>query len=379
VGTTGGLEEELKRQQHLDTLRLEFATKSRNMITHIEDLEDSLSEPVKSFSIAAIEVVQQNFSQFLKDYKKHKVELDALTELNHKMESEGIKNNMYSQFTLHQVTERWGRLHQEVEDKKAAIEKEVERQSFNESLCKEFASKAKACLQWCNEQKEEVSKVSGTIQQQLDTLRAKVTYIANNKSSVEEVTDLARKIDEANITHNTHTDVTIETVALTFENLGEFISKQMGLLEAELLKQSGSKVSAEQLEEFKQTFKQFDKDSNGTLEKHEFKACLSALGHFSTDQQVETLVKNIGKKQPGTILFEEFVEYMISKTEDSDTPASINNAFKTIASDRDTVSEDELKRFMDADTVEYLKKHMPQDANGHYSYKAFTENTYHNA
>lgn len=371
-----GLEAELKRQQALDNLRLEFANHSRSLITHIEDDEDLLSEPVRSFSVSAIETIKASFEQFLKEFDQHAAEFSELKKLSEKLESEGITSNMYAQFTIGQVAERWSRLNQEVEDKKTAIEKELSRQQHNESLCKDFAAKGKAFADWCSEQKEEVSKLTGDINKQLETLRAKVTLVGDTKSSLDEVADLARQIDDANITHNPHTDLTIDTLKLTYENLGDLISKQAGLLETELLKQSGSRVSPEQLSEFNETFKQFDKDNTGTLEKHEFKACLSALGHYSTDEQVTNLVNSLGKKQPGKIVFEEFVEYMVSKTEDTDTPATINNSFKTIAGDRDYVTEDELKRFMDANTVAYLLKHMPSLGNGQYDYKAYTKASY---
>jgi Ca2+-binding EF-hand superfamily protein len=74
------------------------------------------------------------------------------------------------------------------------------------------------------------------------------------------------------------------------------VSKQQRLIEKELLNQTGSKVSEEQLAEFRETFRNFDKDDNGVLEKHEFKACLNALGHnVGNDEAIDRLMKQLCK------------------------------------------------------------------------------------
>jgi uncharacterized HAD superfamily protein len=44
-------------------------------------------------------------------------------------------------------------------------------------------------------------------------------------------------MDERSITINRHTDLTIETLTLTFNNLNDFAGKQEALLEKELLNQ----------------------------------------------------------------------------------------------------------------------------------------------
>lgn len=106
---------------------------------------------------------------------------------------------------------------------------------------------------------------------------------------------------------------------------------------------------------------------------------------------MDRLVAELGKKTPGKIVFEEFVDYMyeyflfflnkvtiinrISRTEVSDTPQTINNAFKTIAGDKDFVTEQELRRVLDQETVDYLLQNMEKTPNG-YNYHTFTQKTY---
>jgi actinin alpha len=371
-----GLEKELERQQALESLRLEFATRARALANWIEDAEDTLAEPVRVNSLSAIEESKESFSHFINEFEVHSSEYNDIVELSKKMEAEGIEDNMYSAFTISQLTDKWNKLQQEVNERKEALDMEHQRQQDNENLCQEFAEKIKAFVSWCDEQREELSKTGeGTIQEQLDKLRNKGEQINAKKSTLDELISINHKIEERNITHNPHTDQTIESVTLLLDKLNDLVNEQSTLLEKELLNQSGSRVSEEQLAEFKEAFRQFDKDNSGTLEKHEFKACLQALGQPITDEQLDRLVAELGKKTPGKIVFEEFVDYMISRTEVSDTPQTINNAFKTIAGDKDFVTEQELRRVLDQETVDYLLQNMEKTPNG-YNYHTFTQKTY---
>jgi len=136
-------------------------------------------------------------------------------------------------------------------------------------------------------------------------------------------------------------------------------------------------VSEEQLAEFQSTFKKFDRDGSGTLEKLEFKACLQALGHnVGDDIALENVMKQIAKEHEGKkITFNEFVNYMVLKTEDADTPATIKEAFKTIAGNRNYVTEEELRKVLDKETVDYLLSRMPNNK-GQYDFNAFTDQNY---
>lgn len=70
---------------------------------------------------------------------------------------------------------------------------------------------------------------------------------------------------------------------------------------------------------------------------------MQALGYALGDDQVDRIIADLGKTQEGRLTFEEFVSYMVSKTDDSDTPASVKNAFKTLAADKPYVTENELR------------------------------------
>jgi actinin alpha len=368
---------ELKRQQEQEEVRLEFASKSRDFVSWIEDAEDSLSEPVKTTSIAAITELRQLFQSFQADNAEKQNEYNDLVALADRMAAEGITENIYATYTIEAVNQRWSHLQSEATEREQALETEFQRQTDNEEVCKAFAEKAKSFSEWAAQQRDDITKGSeGTIEEQLDVLKSKGVSIHNNKNLLDEVITLNQQIDDRKITTNSYTEETIENLQLTWNKLGDLIEKQRIVLEKELLAQTGSKVSDEQLHEFQTTFKQFDKDGSGSLEKHEFKACLQALGQSITDESLDKLMTSICKSTPGKILFQEFVDYMISKTEDSDTPSTIKAAFKAIARDADYVTEQQLKQYLDGETAGYLASAMPPHAHGGYDYNAYVEKVY---
>lgn len=374
-----GLEKELNRQKYLEDLRLQFATQSRTFANWIEDAEDGeLSEPTKSSSLEAIQKLQESFAVFNEEVNKQQSDYNALLELSQKMEQEGIVSNNYAAYTFDQITEKWNRLQSGVAERKAGLDAEAQRQSENDQLNQSFAQKAKDFTNWANSKKNELASVSGALEAQLSSLKATATEIENSSNLYEELVALQLQIDERNIFFNPHTDDTIESIKLLWDNLNEFAVKQQRIVEKQILEQSGSGVSEEQLNEFKETFKNFDKDNSGTLEPHEFKACLNALGHdVTSEESFKALVAQVGKISPGSIQFEEFVEYMIQKTEDSDSPNTVKNAFKTIAGDKDYVTVEDLKKVpgLDQETIDYLLSTMPNNG-GNYNYNQFTDKAY---
>lgn len=318
VGTSSGtrraaLEKELERQRALEQLRLDFARRSRELATYVDDAEDTLSEPVRVTSVEAIGTLQAQFAKFTADFDRRQQDYASLVALSQQMASSGITENIYAALTIDQVGERWSRLQNEVEERRAAIESEAELQRANETLCREFGTKAKAFTDWCDQQRQLGAKAStggDDIQQHIDALRSHRETIASNRGLLEALKSLNQQIEERNITHNPYSHETIETLQLTWDKLSELVAGQMSVLEKELLARSGSKVSDEQLAELRETFTQFDKSNNGTLEKYEFKACLNALGQHVNDEELNTIMQSICKNAPGRIFFDEFVDYM---------------------------------------------------------------------
>ena len=63
---------------------------------------------------------------------------------------------------------------------------------------------------------------------------------------------------------------------------------------------------------FSDTFKLFDKDGDGRIEKYEFGEVLKSLGLAENEENVETLMNEFDKDGDGTVDFAEFVAFMSS-------------------------------------------------------------------
>ena len=373
------LEKEFARQQELDRMRLSFATRARSFATWIEDAEvGELAEPSRANSLENLGKLEAQFQAFQQESATRASEFGSLQQFAQEMSAAGITENPFSTFTIEQLGERWSNLQREVQSRGQALAAEHTRLDENDALCRQYAGKAQAFHDLCSSLSQELeASLSGDMTQQLQAVKQKEQHIASQKSALAEVEALDAKIVERNISYNPHSKLTVNGLHLTFENLVERGEKRRNLIEKEILNQAGSGVSEEQVAEFRETFSAFDKNGNGVLEKHEFKACLSALGHDVPDSELDSIIAQHGKKEPGHIVFEEYVAFMIAKTENSDSPNTVKNAFKAIAGDKDHITEEDLKKVpgLSAETLQYLLKQMPADG-GKLNYDAFVNAQY---
>eukprot|EP01097_Dermamoeba_algensis_P009773 TRINITY_DN7014_c0_g1_i1.p1 TRINITY_DN7014_c0_g1~~TRINITY_DN7014_c0_g1_i1.p1 ORF type:complete len:149 (+),score=53.65 TRINITY_DN7014_c0_g1_i1:64-447(+) len=121
-------------------------------------------------------------------------------------------------------------------------------------------------------------------------------------------------------------------------------------------------------------FDHFDKDRDGSLTPLEFKGMLRSLGEDLSEKEIESLCKTLAAGGPG-IPFQNFVNYMTTKSRDNVTKEEILESFKSLAGEKDFITEDELKRSLPAEKVSYLISVMPKYAaapNG-YDYKQWAD------
>jgi len=114
------------------------------------------------------------------------------------------------------------------------------------------------------------------------------------------------------------------------------------------------------------------------LSRLELGACLKSLGediNFDQGGKLDQIISAIDGDNDGKVNFEEFVGYMERVSSGSDTPDSIKHAFKTLAGDKDYVTEADLRSVLPNEKVEYIIsriKPYPGVAGG-YDYNTFTD------
>ncbi|OJJ59963.1 hypothetical protein ASPSYDRAFT_44365 [Aspergillus sydowii CBS 593.65] len=123
-------------------------------------------------------------------------------------------------------------------------------------------------------------------------------------------------------------------------------------------------LSEDQISQYRDVFKIFDKDGNGDISAEELGEVMRSLGQNPTETELKDMVDELDLDRTGTIDFDEFLVMMSRKVKDSDPEAELRGAFEVFDQDKNgTISADELRKVLtsigddvtDADVDEMLK------------------------
>mmetsp|Transcript_24345 Transcript_24345/g.41895 ORF Transcript_24345/g.41895 Transcript_24345/m.41895 type:complete len:164 (-) Transcript_24345:1032-1523(-) len=106
-------------------------------------------------------------------------------------------------------------------------------------------------------------------------------------------------------------------------------------------------LTNEQLRDFHETFKLFDKDGDGRLSKRDLADVMKKLGQSMTEDQLQKLVMDVGKDGNGDIEFSDFLAVMTKNLSDNQTEHELQKAFNFFDKDNDgLISAVELRDVM---------------------------------
>jgi len=211
----------------------------------------------------------------------------------------------------------------------------------------------------------------------LSQLLHKVKQLESGLVHVEKAEKLC---EEANIESNEHTDHTVDDLAFEIHQVEKLINKSLASVESQIAASGGTGISAEQLKEYKDTFNHFDVDKDGSLNRLEFKSCLTTLGLIGvafegTDAKFERIFSDVSGGKD-IILFDNFVEYMNRLAGSSMDPSQIAAAFSTVAKGKNHISKHDCQAAgLVPEEVEFITLHLPQAADG-YDYNAYLKKTF---
>ena len=98
-------------------------------------------------------------------------------------------------------------------------------------------------------------------------------------------------------------------------------------------KRRRQEITEEQKQEIKEAFDLFDTDKTGTIDYHELKVAMRALGFDVKKQEVLGLMREYDRDGSGQIEFPDFLEIMTQKIQDRDPVEEILKAFKLFDED----------------------------------------------
>jgi Ca2+-binding EF-hand superfamily protein len=95
-------------------------------------------------------------------------------------------------------------------------------------------------------------------------------------------------------------------------------SSTLGTASVRAVERKLPKLTEEQILEFKEAFKLFDKDNGGSIDVDELKDALESLGQVVTEESVQELVDEVDEDGSGEIEFDEFLVLMSRQILNSD-------------------------------------------------------------
>jgi hypothetical protein len=215
-----------------------------------------------------------------------------------------------------------------------------------------------------------------------DKLNGILHSVKQHATGLHNVEKAEKLCEEANIESNEHTDHTCDDLAFEILQVEKLITKSISAVEAQLGASTGEGVSAAQLKEYKDTFNHFDVDKDGSLNRLEFKSCLTTLGLIGvdfegTDSKFERIFTDVAGGQDH-ILFDHFVEYMNRLAGSSMDPNQIAAAFSTVAKGKNHVSKHDCQAAgLVPEEVEFITLHLPQCAGTDgYDYNAYLKKSF---
>jgi actinin alpha len=373
------LDAHLQKLLQIEADLLDFAKRGLEFRVWLENADDLLTDPITGIeTVQAINELQQHFDNFVTEKEGKTDEYDSLAQLAHRLQQHGVAENTYSEVSFHHLQTSWNNINGLVDSRRSQLIAEHQTQERNEHLRVDFATKAQAFSAFIKDHSHRIESLHGEIQHQIDQLHVMTGEVAAGRSQYEELVRLTHDLDAAQVSENPHTDLTIEGLKGQYEALTVLHQKKLQVLEKELLAQAGSGLSQSQLQEFRECFKHFDKDEDNLLSRLELGACLKSLGediNFDQGGKLDQILSAIDGDNDGKVNFEEFVGYMERVSSGSDTPDSIKIAFKTLAGDKDYVTEADLRSVLPNEKVEYILSRIKPypGVQGGFDYNTFTD------
>ena len=124
-----------------------------------------------------------------------------------------------------------------------------------------------------------------------------------------------------------------------------------------------TKMSKEELAEFREIFDLVDKDKGGSISRDELGELMDTLGIRASKAEIDLMINEIDEDNNGEIDFEEFVAVMSRKVNANYTSAEVKSAFKAFEMDGSSgyVTIDSLRKALMSYGTEKLSLQQAND------------------
>lgn len=366
------LEEAERILETIDRLYLEFAKRAAPFNNWMDGAKEDL---VDMFIVHTTEEIQglidahETFKQTLGEAdKEFGAIMGLLQEIQRISQQYGLtlQDNPYTTLSAQDIAHKWQEVQQLVPERDSTLQGEMLRQQNNERLRRQFAQKANLVGPWIEKHLDMVASVGvgkGTLENHLNTLKGIEKEVMAYKPNFNELERFNEEVQEAMIFENRHTQYTMETLRVGWEQLLTSIARNVNEVENQILTRDSKGITNAQMDEFRRSFFHFDKKYTKRLEPKEFKACLVSLGYnIKNDRQgdadFQRIMAIVDPNNLGYVTFDAYVDFMTRETTDTDTAEQVMQSFRILAGDKPFITADILRRELPPDQAEYCIQRM---------------------
>jgi len=326
------LDEDLKRELYKEEQRLKFANVARDFNRSANEVIRDCKEQNFGFTLQEVTAFKSTLDKEEKDARALSAsKQEEYNKIHKELQRLNVTENVYTKHTPESLNQLAAELDQNLKERAEAYKKELSRHQTNDQLCKDFAQKAEALDKHVKSTKDCINKSSAVLEKQLEEVVAALES-AKKDSSLSDVKGVQVKIDDAKVTNNPHTVLTVPDLEVAGRQLELFLNTKQGVLEKDIEYKNLRGITKEQHAEIDRQFTQFDKDKSGKLDAAEFKTCLYSLGEEMGKKQIQTIMDQFAGQQNATHISKaQFRDFMIQHVGVNDTRELILEAFKDIA------------------------------------------------
>jgi len=358
---------EQEKKEALENKRNDFIDKSADIQSWMDNSEEELSSDARINSLEEMQACKESFEKIKSEKEEKQSQFEELNKMAQELQQEG------ADIDAEAFANKWNNVANLIDERANFISEEEPKQQEIDKLRHEFADCANELQKYLDE--ERAKEPSGELEEQLKAVNTQISESSEKiAKAATTLSDTNEKLVDYNVRGNPYTDLTVKGLKEMSESFKKDLEDKRALLEQQISDKNGSKASPEEIEEFRELFHTFAKSGDG-LKWFEFKAVLSALGEDISDDDAKARVNEFDKDGNGEIDFQEFMDFMIKRREEGDSPEAIVESFREIAGGKDYITEAELAPHLTPAQLEHVKKTMPKKGDG-YDYTKFTKDSF---
>jgi Ca2+-binding EF-hand superfamily protein len=251
---------------------------------------------------------------------------------------------------------------------------------MQEQAQRNFADLADALAAKCAQFKERISNIDGDLQSQLQQLGSQQSEIDSGYADLPAIKDAEDHQEACGVEVNSYTDHTWDDLSFELDQINKICRQTGDIIRAQIASQRDEGLTAEQIQDFQESFNHFDENGSGSLSRLELNSCLASLGLVDVDFEGEDpKFTAIWDKLSGgreSVDFDTFALFMAENEADKLELGQLTESFRLISGGKDHVSRDDLTRAgVNQEVAEFITLALPETEQG-YDYNSYLDSTF---